>query len=146
MKTGWSKMFGGLVPADQEAADWLARAKEGVFVYIEIISPRNYKFHKKYFALLKFAYEHWDIPDDSAEKNYKQFRSDLTIMAGYYHKVWNVKGELRLRAKSIAFSNMDEVEFQGLYDKTVTLILENILSTYTEEDITKAMNAMAGFV
>ena len=146
MKSGWIKMFGGLIPADQTSKDWLDKTKHGQFVEVEITRPRNWQFHKKYFALLNFAFENWDIPNDSAAKNFEKFRGDLIIMAGFYEKVWSPNGEMRLYPKSISFANMEEQEFQELYSKTVSIILEKVLTTYTEDDITKALNALAGFM
>jgi hypothetical protein len=42
------------------------------------------------------------------QKNFDQFRKDLTILAGYYESTINLRGEVRLIAKSLNFSAMGQ--------------------------------------
>jgi len=100
---------------------------------IEYVKKRNLKFHKKYFALLKLAFE-----NQSDYRILEDMRRDLIITAGWYNEVINlIDGEVLKVAKSISFSSMDEVEFSELYQKTKDVISRwlGITSETIEEEI-----------
>jgi hypothetical protein len=81
---------------------------------IEYTKKRNLKFHKKYFALMKLAFE-----NQQDYRNLNDMRRDITIASGYYDEsVSLITGEIIKIAKSISFSNCDEIEFSELYEKT----------------------------
>jgi len=89
--------------------------------------PRNYKFHKKFFALLELVFNNQD-----AYSNKEDLREDLTIEAGYYRLTENIKGQTVKRAKSISFAQMDETEFSDLYNSVVNVVI-NWLKISREE-------------
>jgi hypothetical protein len=85
---------------------------------IEYKKPRNVRFHRKYFALLKLAFE-----NQSDYRNLNDMRYDFNIVLGYYDEIVNkITGEVYKKSKSISFQNMEENEFSELYDKTKELI------------------------
>lgn len=145
-KLKFIKAHGGLVPFGPDAEKWLASTKLGQIVESTFTRPRNYMFHKKYFGLLNYAFEQWDIPDNDAAKDFDEYRKDLTILCGYFTMVPKVGGGEKPKAKSIAFDKMDEEEFQRLYSKTIDVLLDKILQTHTEEDVHRVMNQLLGFM
>jgi hypothetical protein len=81
---------------------------------IEYTKKRNLKFHKKYFALMKLAFE-----NQQDYRSLNDMRRDIAIVSGFYDEVVNkITGEILKVAKSISFSNMEETEFSELYEKT----------------------------
>lgn len=146
-----SKTAGGtLAPADQQAVDWIAKLKLGQVVRAELARVRNYKFLRKYFALLNFAFDAWEpqtkeYKGEPVQKNFDQFRRDVTILAGYYEASYNIKGETRLTPKSISFANMDEDEFGALYSDTINVILSRILTNYTRSDLDEVVENLLRF-
>jgi len=85
---------------------------------IEYTKRRNSKFHRKYFALLKLAFE-----NQSDYRTLEEMRHDFTIVCGYYNEHVNkITGDIHKKADSISFSQMDELEFSELYEKTKNLI------------------------
>lgn len=110
----------------------------GELAEIEIVIPRNPKFHRKFFALLKIGYEAWEpqILHDGQriEKSFDQFREDVTIMAGHYIQTWTLDGEMRLRAKSISFAAMDDSEFEQVYGSVADVILTKVLTGYRDRE------------
>ena len=80
--------------------------------------PRNYKFHKKFFALLELVFN-----NQEAYTNKEDLREDLTINAGYYRLTENMQGQTVKRAKSISFASMDEAEFSELYNAIVNVVI-----------------------
>ncbi len=60
------------------------------------------------------------------EKNFERFRKDLTILAGHYHVVIRLDGTAKPEADSLAFGNMDQETFNGLYSNVLDVILKKI--------------------
>ena len=124
--------------------------KQGEIVSAEIKRPRNYRFHKKYFALLNYAFGVWE-PEcltwqgKEVGKNFDRFREDITILAGHYTLVETVMGEPKAMAKSVSFGKMTEDEFQDLYSKTIDAILKRVLKNYSREDVDKVVDNIIGF-
>ena len=78
---------------------------------IEYTKRRNIKFHRKFFALLKLAYE-----NQSDYRVLEDMRRDLLITSGFYDESVNrITGEINKFAKSINFSSMDEIQFNEVY-------------------------------
>ena len=81
--------------------------------------PRNYKFHKKFFALLNLVYE-----NQEQFNNIDRLRSQLTIKAGYYETFFDIDGVEQFEAKSISFAKMDEAEFSELYSRIIDVVVQ----------------------
>lgn len=142
------------VPVD----DGLDGVKLDEYVTCKTMRQHNVKFRRKWFALLRLAFDAWDIPTEASyeiakyshygvpQKNFERFRKDITIAVGFYDMVVNVKGEVRAEAQSIAFGKMEEEEFEELYSKTIDYLLQKILTNYTRADIDRVVDEILGFV
>jgi len=121
-------MFGltPLYPSDYDNKKKLPYGWEGV---VDVKIERNYKFHKKYFALLNMAFHNQEKYD-----NFEFFRGLVIVEAGYYTETVATWGVYR-QAKSISFDNMDELEFKELYKKTLDVISKFL--RIPEDDIIK---------
>ena len=134
---------GILVPADEQSAMFVGKLIKNDVITSNFVKPRNYRFHKKWFALVKFAYDHWKpsnleesrwkgvIP----EKHFETFREDITILCGAYVSTFRVDGSIRIKAKSISFAKMNEEEFNELFNATKSVVLKHILKNYTPADL-----------
>jgi len=134
------KEGGVLAPFDSESEDWLYAKQSGQYFVARVSTPRNYAFHKKYFALLNATFEYWKPADvrtrwGLAEKSKEQYRNDLTILAGFYTLQQRLNGEPVVVPKSISFANMSEDEFAVIYDKTVNAIIKHVLVDWTIEQV-----------
>lgn len=108
----------GLKPLYDSDYDNYSKIALGEEFEIEYTKKRNSRFHRKFFALLKLAFE-----NQSDYRNFNDLRYDLTIVAGYYEENVNkITGEVTKRAKSISFSQMDEIEFNEYYDAVKDVI------------------------
>ena len=144
---------GILVPADEQSAKFVGKLIKNDVVTSDFVKPRNYRFHRKWFALVKFAYEHWQPShlqdakwkDVIPEKSFDRFRKDLIIMTGRYDAVYRVDGSVRIEAKSISFASMDEEEFQKLWNSTTTVILDKVLMNYTLDDLKQVVAKLEQF-
>lgn len=125
---------GTLAPATDEDAELLRKIKAGAAVRVEVKQVRNYKFLQKWFTLAKYAFDIWSETIEPMEykghavaPEFDRFRKDLIILCGHFNAVYNVRGEVRLEAKSISFAGMNEETFEALYSKTIDVILAKIL-------------------
>lgn len=150
------KLPGGmLVPFDDETADELHKAKTGAVLHGEFRRVRNYVFHKRFFALVNVAYDIW-TETQKFELEYRgvkvlpnkvRFRKDLTILAGYYEATYNLKGEVRLEAKSISFGSMSQDEFEALFSQFLNVVLAKVLTStnYTEDQLRARVDEVMRF-
>jgi len=141
---------GLMLPENQETKDFIDKLKHGALIRADFKKMRNPAFHRKFFALLNFAYEQWEpaeqtYKDQVVEKNFDRFRSDIAILAGFGFPVTNIRGEVRMEAKSISFASMDEGEFSALYEKTITVIMKHILTNYTRDDLDNVVSQLLNF-
>jgi len=114
------KTINGLLkPAfDEDKEKFSQFPKEGYFE-IKYTKRRNVKFHRKFFALLKIAYE-----NQSDYRLMEDLRRDLIITSGHYEEVVNaITGEVYKIAKSISFHNMEETEFSLIYEDVKNVII-----------------------
>ena len=125
------KTIAGLVPANEDTEEWYRRVGVGEAVHADFKKVRNYRFLRKYFALLKVGFDNWIVPDidtkwGKPEKNMAAFREFVTILAGYRDLVFKLDGSYKMVAKSISFARMEEEEFADLYSKTIDVLLKNV--------------------
>lgn len=136
-----AKGIGGfLIPLDDHGAAIIAGMKRGDGVTVIIRRHNNPKFHRKMMALFKLAYDAWEptalaYRGQLVNKVFDQFRKDITILAGYYEAHVNFRGEVRLSAKSLNFSNMEQDEREALYSAVIDVVLQRILTRYTRADL-----------
>ena len=104
-----------------------AKLKIGEVYEFEFKHPRNYKYHKKYFALLNLVYDNQDFFTD-----FESFREYIVIKSGYYIKTLTIKGEF-YKAKSISFASMDNLEFESLFDKTLDVVISEFIPISKDE-------------
>lgn len=125
----------GFHPADDEAQEAIRHFPLGSIGKLEVKLMRNYLFFKKWWALVKLGYDHF--ADTCVEQEYKgqkvlpdfdRFRKDVTILAGFYEPKWNLNGEMRIEAESIAWGSMTEERFTKLYDATIQVLLRKVFN------------------
>lgn len=93
------------------------RWKVGDVLKCNVTKPRNYEFHKKYWALINLVFDNQERYTDI-----DYLREQITIEAGFYYHETTLKGVREKRAKSIKFTEMDEFEFSDLYEKSKDVI------------------------
>ena len=152
MKAFFRKLPGGILrPDDEQSAESIKTVAVGAVISVEWKHPRNYRFLRKFFAMLKVGYDAWEPAEQEykglpVQKNFDRFREDVTIAAGFGEVVLNIRGEARARAKSISFGSMSQEEFDKLYNAAADVLLQKILKTYTKDDLESVVNEIIGFV
>lgn len=118
MKILVAKTNKGLLPCYDSDYEMYSKIPLNEQFEIEYTKKRNVRFHRKYFALLKLAFE-----NQSDYRTMEDLRRDLIITSGRYDEVVNrITGEVYKIANSISFAQMDETEFNNLYNDTKNII------------------------
>lgn len=109
----------GLVPLYSSDLEEKRKLKIGETYQVEVKRPRNYQFHKKFFALLNIGWENTDV-----DMPFETYRRWVTMRAGFYKVYHTPKGEL-YEPESISFSSMDDDTFSEVYDRVLNIILKD---------------------
>lgn len=141
----------GYIPADDAQAECLRRHKTGKLYRMEFKEVRNGKFLRKFFAMLNVGFDAFEPggkewKGEPVAKNFDRFRKDCTILAGFYEATYDINGGVKLEAKSIAFGNMDEDEFERVYSAVADVLLSRVLKNYTRADLDRVVDQILGFV
>ena len=129
MRLEFIKQAGGvLVPADDVTADKLTKFKTGEQYQVDIKRTRNPAYHRKIFAFMNFCFQYWKGTNEFQDEaqQFDEFRNQLTIMAGYYDQVFDLKGQFTLRPKSLSFASMSQDEFEACSNAMIQAALTNI--------------------
>lgn len=107
-----------LKPAfDEDLEKFNKLPKDGYFE-IKYTAKRNIRFHRKFFALIKLAFE-----NQSDYRLMEDMRRDLLITSGHYEETVNkITGEVYKIASSLQFQKMDETEFSKVYEDVKEVI------------------------
>lgn len=125
----------GLQAYADEDYEQLRNIKVGSVVKANIVRPRNVKFHRKFFSLIRAA---WDCLTEQQRINLRSvetFREQLLITSGFSEPLYDLNGQKFLeRAKSISFAKMDEPAFNEVYSKVLDTILTIMVADGVSED------------
>lgn len=119
----------GLVPLYGSDHDMKRRLKTGSTVRCRVSLPRNYEFHKKFFALVRLTFdnlplplvERWGVRNE--DDMLRRFKRDL----GYFTSRTNELGENEIEYLSISFGAMEETDFERFYNDCVDLVLHRYI-------------------
>jgi len=112
-----------VVPGGLRAVNGIESEKldslRGREVMAKLAQPRNIRFHRKFFALLGVARDM-----ANTDFNEEQFRAFCIAGAGHCDFIPGHDGKLVAIPKSISFANMDETEFNRVYQNVLTFIVQ----------------------
>ena len=139
------KAISGWVPYLDEAIAHFEKQKLGTVIRANFKVMRNPRFHRKWFALVKFAYDQWDCADEEY-KSFERFRKDVIIECGWWHPVAKLNGTVYREHDSISFAKMDEEEFSNLYNKTIDVLIAQVFNGQkTRDEINEVVDAILRF-
>jgi len=113
------RTLSGFNPATNSDFELSKKIKLNEIYSYEFKRPRNYNFHKKFFALVKMVYE-----NQEQYTNIEHLRKDLIIESGNYDLRYDLLGVEIREAKSISFAKMDEIQFNYLYNSVIDVIVK----------------------
>lgn len=131
----------GLVPATDDDYDKAKRLKTGETYKVKVTLPRNYPFLRKFFALIRCAWEYLGEEGQRFFKNnIEKFRQALILQAGYSDSVYNPDTcEWFEVPKSVSFDKMEEAEFQDLYNGVRQVIFDYFLPRISEKEFDREL-------
>lgn len=114
----------GLIPMYDSDLDEKHRLRIGDNVLCTIKRPRNYEFHKKYWALLRLTVA--NLPHIIQQQMQIFTEEDLLdclkIDLGLFTTRWH-GGRQIVKTGSISFAKMDNTEFEKFFSRSVDAIL-----------------------
>jgi len=132
----------GLAPADDTAAAVIRKIPCGESVLVDIRRPRSHKRLRLWWATANLLFQNCD-----------QFRSQeiahqwMKLQAGHATVIVSkTTGEEFLVADSIAFSRLDETEFNAVWQRACKAICEHILPTLSQPDLENEILRIVGGV
>jgi hypothetical protein len=136
MKITLIKKDFALYPATDEDAEMMLRLKRGDAYSCEVRMIRNYRFLRKYMALINLTWEYLTDTEQEKFRSPENMRKQIEIAAGHCQTVWSIKRqEFIEEALSISFAAVDEAEFSRIYDSVKEVIFRMVLrGKITEED------------
>lgn len=148
------KTNGVLIPATNEAIAQVESLKEGEMYLAKVTLKRNGKFFRKWMKLLEYAFDLFEesrpevvIGGRVVKPNFRRFRHDVTIMAGFCEPVISASGEIKYIPEDVSFNRMSEERFAHLYDATLDALIEKVLhgKGLTREKLDEAVNNLLKF-
>ena len=142
MKGYFRKSNGGfLTPDDQDTVELMQGVKSGEVLAVEFKRPRNYKFLKKFRALVQVVFDNQD-----KYSNKEDLVVELKLQVGHYEEHITLGGKITYQPKSISFAQMDELEFGVFYNKVVDVVLKRFLNDMSKEDFDYTVDQIVGFL
>lgn len=127
-------------PVHDKDLERLQRFKNGETYTADIKLTRNPKFHRKVMAFFGFCFEHWcaeraGLGSADETTQFNRFRKDLTILAGFYDTVTNIRGEVRAEAKSLSYAQMEQEEFERCYSSLINAAIKHVFAGTKDQQI-----------
>jgi len=138
------KSFWGnsLKPVDDDGAAVIKKLSRHEVYNARIWKPRCIKFLRKYFALINLI---WEIQNHFENKT--ALRYWLQMKAGFYTMQIAPNGEPMYFPDSISFQNMDDIQFDEVYNKVINVAIaaENICGGITIDEIRDKVDKILAF-
>lgn len=130
----------GLVPLGDDDYEEKKKLKLGETYSVEVKVARNIDFHRKYFALISYAWEFLSESEVESFKTKENFRKYLEISAGHCDVLFHPRLQEFVEVpKSISFSKMDDTEFSDLYGRVKDSIFFIIGDRVTEDEFERIL-------
>lgn len=129
----------GLKPCYDQDYEEKKKLKTGETYLAEIRKPRNLQFHRKYFSLIRCAWEYQNEKIISHFNNsIEAFRKTIEIASGWFEPIYSIQRKEWIETpKSISFDKMSEDEFQCLYENVKATLFNIFLKNISKEEFEK---------
>ena len=126
MKIWVHNTINGLIPLYPSDMDSKRKLRLGQDYECEIKNPRNYQYHKRFFAMINVGHENTKL-----DMPFETYRKYLTTKAGFFTAYQTPKG-IYYDPDSISFASMSQDEFEEVYSRVLDKVIEDIGSTKEE--------------
>ena len=116
------------------------KLKLGQTYSVEVKVVRNVDFHRKYFALIAYAWEFLNEQEIANFKTKENFRKYLEIAAGHCDVLYHPRLQEFVEVpRSISFSSMDNASFSDLYQRVKDVIFSIIGNRVTQDEFERLL-------
>ena len=130
----------GLVPLGDDDYEEKKKLKLGQTYSVEVKVVRNVDFHRKYFALIAYAWEFLDERETGRFKDKENFRKYIEIAAGHCDVIFHPRlQEFVEIPRSISFAKMDNSAFSDLYGRVKDVIFSIIGDRVSQEEFERLL-------
>ena len=124
----------GLVPLGDDDYEEKKKLKLGQTYSVEVKVARNVDFHRKYFALISYAWEFLNEQETERFRTKENFRKYVEVAAGHCDVIFHPRLQEYVEIpKSISFGKMDNAELSDLY-KRVKDVIFSIIGNRVSQD------------
>jgi hypothetical protein len=143
MKLALIKKDNSFYPYYNSDIEAMSKLHSNVVYMAEVKKPRHLEHHKKLFALANCTIA--NLPETSPLKlkiidAYGLIKA-IEIEVGLTEHEYCIDGGYHVKAKSIDFASMDQLEFQEFYDKAI-YIMAGLIGVSVEELETNSIEFM----
>jgi len=111
----------GYCPYTEHDRESLEKVAGGEIIMCDVRRKRNVDHHRKGFALLHAMFDNQDSFDD-----FDRFRDWVQIAAGVVDTIIGDEGKVYYKIKSLSFADMDQSEFDKVYNRFITVAVEKL--------------------
>ena len=130
----------GLVPLGDDDYDEKKKLKLGQTYSVEVKVARNVDFHRKYFALISYAWEFLNEQETERFRTKENFRKYVEVAAGHCDVIFHPRLQEYVEIpKSISFGKMDNAEFSDLYQRVKDVIFSIIGDRVSEKEFERLL-------
>ena len=130
----------GLVPFGDDDYDQKKKLKIGETYNVDVKVARNIDFHRKYFALISYAWEFLNEKEVERFRDKDNFRKYIEIAAGHCEVIFHPRlQEFVEIPKSISFGSMDNTAFSDLYKRVKDVIFSIIGGRVSEKEFERLL-------
>lgn len=113
---------------DEKSKKKLNKVAVGESFLMDFKPKRNYKFHKKMFALLSIVFRNQNKYD-----TLEDLRTEMKLKSGWYTEHLTMKQGIIYIPKSMSFADMDALEFEDVYSKFIDIALRDFIPMNKQE-------------
>ena len=130
----------GLVPLGDDDYEDKKKLKLGQTYSVEVKVARNVDFHRKYFALISYAWEFLNEQETERFRTKENFRKYVEVAAGHCDVIFHPRLQEYVEIpKSISFGKMDNAEFSDLYQRVKDVIFSIIGNRVTQDQFERLL-------
>ena len=129
VKIDMAKTIGGLQPVYEDGEKVIRGLKLGEVISVDVVRPRNGKFHNKFYALMNLIYK-----NQEGYPSLDVLVSVCKLRTGHYYVVETRLEQYKI-PKSISFANMDDGEFKDFYDRVCKWVISEVIPGLDRGDL-----------
>lgn len=120
---------GRLTASSESDEEKLRSYKAGAIIKAKVSKPRNGKHHRLGMMLLQSVFDNQD-----KYQTFEAFLNEVKILTGHMETHVSIDGQVYFITKSIAFENMDEIEFKKWKNDALNVVIQKFLPGMSKAD------------